>query len=172
MTHRMNRKFKHTFRSALRTVRLHGHVRIEMIQCAVCLFAALPSTLVHSLNLLVAAPWSLVLLCARNWNERVDGTHGVSSLMTSQRHARLVVKGMEAYRTRHLSDHTRGTSGTTHGHVSIDWRRAVMTRPVRPRRVHWRAWLTWVLWHLMLRRVWGILLVGRVGRARGRNGGV
>lgn len=79
---------------------------------------------------------------------------------------------MEAYRTRHLSDHTRGTSGTTHGHVSIDWRRAVMTRPVRPRRVHWRAWLTWVLWHLMLRRVWGILLVGRVGRARGRNGGV
>lgn len=61
-----------TFRSTLRSVRLHGDVRIEVVQCSVCLLTAIPSALVHTLNLLVTATRSLVLLGTGDRHERVD----------------------------------------------------------------------------------------------------
>jgi hypothetical protein len=59
-------------------VRLHRDVRIQMIECAVRLFAAVPATLVHALNLFVATTWSLVLLGTWDRNERVDLSRTVS----------------------------------------------------------------------------------------------
>lgn len=66
-----------TFRSALLAMGLHGNVGVEMVQSAVGLFAAVPAALVHALNFFISAARSLVLLCARNRDERVDlrGSH-------------------------------------------------------------------------------------------------
>lgn len=61
----------HTFRSALRAMRLHGDVGIEMVQSAIRLLAAIPATLVHSLDLLVSPPRPLMLLRTRDRDERV-----------------------------------------------------------------------------------------------------
>lgn len=56
----------------LGSMRLHGNMRIEVIQSAVSLFTAIPATLVHALNLLVSPPGALVLLSAGDRNERVN----------------------------------------------------------------------------------------------------
>ena len=61
--------FLHTFRSALCAVRLHGNMRIQMVKRAICLFTAIPSALVHALNLLITPARPLVLLSARNRDE-------------------------------------------------------------------------------------------------------
>ena len=61
-----------TFRCSFGTVRLHGHVSVEVVQGAVCLLAAVPSALVHAINLLVPSSGALVLLCARDGDEGVD----------------------------------------------------------------------------------------------------
>lgn len=50
-------------------MRLHGHMGVEMVQSAVRFFTAIPATFVHALNLFVPAPGTLVLLCARDWDE-------------------------------------------------------------------------------------------------------
>lgn len=60
-----------TFRSSLDAVGLHGHMCIQMIQCAIGLLAAIPATLVHSLNFLISTTRPLVLLSARDRNKRV-----------------------------------------------------------------------------------------------------
>lgn len=62
----------HTFWSALRAVRLHGDMRIEMVQRAICLLTPLPSTLVHALNLFIATARPLVLLRTGDRDEGVD----------------------------------------------------------------------------------------------------
>lgn len=41
---------------------LHGDMGIQVVQSTVGLFTAVPAALVHALNLLVTATWSLVLL--------------------------------------------------------------------------------------------------------------
>lgn len=69
-----------TFWRSLRAVRLHRHVRVEMVERSVRLFAAVPPTLVHALNLLVPPTGSLVLLRARNRDERIDGGEWVTTL--------------------------------------------------------------------------------------------
>jgi hypothetical protein len=51
---------------------LHGDVSIEMVQCAVGLLAAVPSALVHTLDLLIPSSWPLVLLRSRNRHKRID----------------------------------------------------------------------------------------------------
>ena len=61
-----------TFGSSLGAVGLHGHVRIQMVERAVCLFAAIPPTFVHSFNFLISAARSLMLLCAGNRDKGVD----------------------------------------------------------------------------------------------------
>lgn len=55
-----------TFWCSLLAVRLHCDVRVEMVQGAIGFFAAVPSTLIHTLNLFVTPARSLVLL--RAWN--------------------------------------------------------------------------------------------------------
>lgn len=67
-----NKGKSHTFGGALLSMRLHSHMRIQVIQSSVRLFAAVPSALVHALNLLIAAARSLVLLRPRNRDKRVD----------------------------------------------------------------------------------------------------
>ena len=47
-------------------MRLHRHMRIQVVQCAVCFFTAVPAALVHALNLFITATGPLVLL--RTWN--------------------------------------------------------------------------------------------------------
>jgi hypothetical protein len=63
---------KHTFWSALLTMRLHRDVRVQMIERAIGLLAPVPPTLVHALDLFVAPARSLMLLRAWNRYERVD----------------------------------------------------------------------------------------------------
>jgi hypothetical protein len=62
----------HTFRSALRPVRLHGDVRVEVVQRTVGLLAAVPPTLVHALDLFVASAGALVLLGPGDGDEGVN----------------------------------------------------------------------------------------------------
>lgn len=51
---------------------LHGDMGVEVVQRAICLLTTVPSTLVHALNLLISATWTLVLLGSWNWNEGVN----------------------------------------------------------------------------------------------------
>lgn len=43
-----------------------------MVQGSVCLLTSIPSTLIHTLNLFISTAGSLVLLGARNGDERID----------------------------------------------------------------------------------------------------
>jgi hypothetical protein len=51
---------------------LHRHVRVQMVQSTVGLLAAVPTALVHALDLLVSPAGALVLLGTRNGDERVN----------------------------------------------------------------------------------------------------
>ena len=51
---------------------LHGDMGIQMVQCSVSLLASIISTLVHALNLFVAAARALMLLGTGNGNEGVN----------------------------------------------------------------------------------------------------
>jgi hypothetical protein len=62
---------RHTFGSALRTVGLHGHVGIQVVQSAIGLFAPIPAALVHALNLFIASSGPLVLLRTGNRDEGI-----------------------------------------------------------------------------------------------------
>ena len=53
-------------------MRLHGDVRVQVVEGTICLLAAVPAALVHALNLLIATTGPLVLLCTRDGNEGVD----------------------------------------------------------------------------------------------------
>lgn len=57
------------FGSSLGAVRLHGDVRVQVVQSTIRLFTTVPAALVHALDFFVSPTWSLVLLCARNGNE-------------------------------------------------------------------------------------------------------
>jgi hypothetical protein len=61
-----------TFGGSLDAVRLHRHVRIQVVQGAIGFFAAIPAAFVHSLDFLIAAARSLVLLCT---GDRDEGVH-------------------------------------------------------------------------------------------------
>lgn len=60
------------FRSALLSVALHCDVSIQMIQRAIRLLAAIPSALIHALDLFVSPARPLVLLRSRDGNKRID----------------------------------------------------------------------------------------------------
>lgn len=72
--------FFELFGSALRAMRLHRNVRVQMVQGAVGLLATVPTALVHALNLFIPSAGSLVLLRARNGNERVYGGEWVTAV--------------------------------------------------------------------------------------------
>lgn len=61
-----------TFGCSLLSVRLHRNVSVQVVQCTIGFFTAIPSTLVHALNLLVSSPRSFVLLRTWNGNEGVN----------------------------------------------------------------------------------------------------
>lgn len=65
-------------------MRLHCHVSVQVVQSTIGLFAAVPATLVHALNFFVAPPGTLMLLRARNGNERINGGERVAALETRQ----------------------------------------------------------------------------------------
>ncbi len=56
-------------------MRLHGHMRIQMVQCPIGFFASVPTAFVHSLDLFVASPRSLVLLGTGYGYKGVDLLH-------------------------------------------------------------------------------------------------
>lgn len=62
----------HTFWRPLLSVRLHGDVRIQVVQCSIRFFTPMPAALVHSFNLFVSSARALVLLSARNRYEGID----------------------------------------------------------------------------------------------------
>jgi len=66
------KQVKHTFWSSLVSMRLHGNMRVQVIERAICLLTTLPTTLVHSLNFFISTPGALVLLGTRNGNEGID----------------------------------------------------------------------------------------------------
>lgn len=70
----------HTFWGSLGAVRLHRHVRVQMVERAVRFFAAIPPALVHALYFFISAPRSLVLLRAGNRNKRIHGRQWVTTL--------------------------------------------------------------------------------------------
>jgi len=78
----MHGRFGLTFGSSFGAVRLHRHVSVQMIERAICLFAAIPTTLVHPLNLFVTPSGTLVLLRTRDRNKRVHGGKRVTALST------------------------------------------------------------------------------------------
>ena len=53
-------------------MRLHRNMRVQVIESAVGLFAAIPAALVHALDFFISSSRSFVLLRTRNRNERVD----------------------------------------------------------------------------------------------------
>jgi hypothetical protein len=57
------------FWRTLRSVRLHCDMCVQMVECAVGLFATIPTTLVHALDFFVSPPWALMLLCTWNRNK-------------------------------------------------------------------------------------------------------
>ena len=62
---------KLTFRSTFLAVRLHGYVRVQVIQSTVSFLTPLMSTLVHALDLFVATSRAFVLLRTRDRNEGI-----------------------------------------------------------------------------------------------------
>src|SRR5262249_37923915 len=70
-----------TLWSAFCPMRLHCDVSVQMVEGAICLFAAIPAAFVHALNLFISSSRSLVLLRARDWNERVDGRQRMTTLV-------------------------------------------------------------------------------------------
>lgn len=80
-------------------MRLHRHVGIEVIECAVRLLATVPTTFVHPLDLFITPPRSLVLLCAGNGNERVNlYRFALTSSLVWARHDHLRGRGSSADR--------------------------------------------------------------------------
>jgi hypothetical protein len=57
---------------ALLSVTLHCDMSIKVVERTIRLFATIPATLVHALDLLVSPARSLVLLSSRNWYKRVN----------------------------------------------------------------------------------------------------
>jgi len=144
--------FLELFRSALLAMRLHGYVSVQVVQCAVGLFATVPAALVHALDFLVSSAWTLVLLSTRNGDERVNLTRTRSS---------------RGCRGRCLGSTDRISA--VHGVLSSG-----ITSPVGSRLcVHGAAGgvLRIAVRHITLLRVWAVLAVvlgvGRAGRSNG-----
>lgn len=152
-----------TFRCTLLAVRLHRNMRIQVVQCTVCLLASLPSTFVHTLNLFVATTRAFVLLGTWDRNEGVDLRKRVRILFQSLSQT----DGVEGMRATHLARTWSGTGWGSLGRGSCSrravwsprhsmWMTSVLLRPVL-----WvsRRWVTLIMIHVV-RRVWR---VGRVG---------
>ena len=76
-------------------MRLHGDMRIKMVQSPVRFLTSLPTAFVHALDLFVTAAGSLVLLRTRNGHEGVNLGRSVRTLFkrTLSREIKIVRKG-------------------------------------------------------------------------------
>ena len=144
-------------------MRLHCDMRVQVVQCTVCLLASLPPTLVHSFNLFVAATRALVLLSTRNRNKRIDLRKWVRILFQGLSQT----DGMKGMRATHLTRTWSGTGWRSLGRGSCSrravwpsrhsmWMASVLLRPVL--RVS-RRWVTLVMIHVV-GRVWRVGWVG------------
>lgn len=68
---------KLTFWCSLASVRLHSHMRVQMIKCAIRLLAPLPTALVHALDLLEPSARPFMLRGARYWDKRINSVDRV-----------------------------------------------------------------------------------------------
>ena len=57
-------------------MRLHGDMRVQVIERAICLLTTLPTTLVHSFDFFISTAGALVLLGTGNGNEGIDLVEG------------------------------------------------------------------------------------------------
>ena len=126
-----------TFRCTLLAMRLHGNMRVQVVQCTVCLLASLPSTFVHTFNFFVAATRALVLLSTWNGNKGVDLRKRVRILFQCLSQA----DGVEGMRATHLTRTWSGTGWSSLGRSSCSrravwspghsmWMASVLLRPV------------------------------------------
>lgn len=152
-----------TFWCTLLAVRLHRHMRVQMIQCTVCLLASLPPTFVHAFNFFVAATRALVLLSTGDWNKGVDLRKRVRILFQGLSQT----DGVEGMRATHLTRTWSGTGWGSLGGGSCPrravrsprhsmWMTSVLLRPVLGVS---RRWVTLVMIHIV-RRVWRVGWVG------------
>jgi len=137
-------------------MRLHSNMGIQVVQRAICLFTAIPSALIHALNLLISTTWTLVLLCTWDGYKWIYGRHWVAALQM----VRITRSdaSMESYKAmtymRRSGDggcHSWRSTGGWHGRIMH--RLSVVGTPFGARRVHGCAGLAGVLVHLMLGRV-------------------
>lgn len=136
------------FGCSLLSVRLHRNVSVQVVQCTIGFFTAIPSTLVHALNLLVSSSRSFVLL--RTWNGN-EGVNLVWSCLRWRRGRVLRVNWMAG-----------GQRRTTVLRV---------TSPVWSRlRIHAATWVRVTVCHVWVRRVGGMLPIRSVSWARRGDG--
>jgi len=123
-------------------------MRIKMIQCTICLLAALPSAFVHPLNLFIAAARALVLLSTGNGDEGVNLRQRLRILSMSKYDARHRV------RIIYLSGARSSCNGSAHSgeHSGYTvWLSRILLGP-------------WVISLLRVALVLGHVVVGRVRR--------
>lgn len=85
-------------------MRLHCDVRVQMVKCAIGLFASVPTTFVHALNFFISSTRSFVLLRTRNGNERVHSRERMSALYASS------VKALMCTQANKLLEKTQNTT--------------------------------------------------------------
>lgn len=152
-------------------MRLHRNMRVQMVQCTVCLLASLPSTLVHAFNLFVAATRAFVLLSTWDWDKGVDLRKRVRILFQGLSQT----DGVEGMRATHLTRTWSGTGWGSLGRGSCSrravgspghsmWMASVLLGPVLGIS---RRWMTLVVIHVV-GRVWRIGWVGRTWRSNVR----
>lgn len=180
-----------TLRNTLLAVRLHGDMRIEVIESTIGLLATVPAALVHSLNFLVAPTGALVLLRARNGNEAEDLVEQIRQLGRGRRessrnqvgtrdpggsHDRSMRKEAGAQERAHLvatalSGRGRGSLVVSEDVVVGSYWSVSITGPVRSA-LGVNAWVTVCVCHIWASRAvgarLGILVLSRALRRDGR----
>lgn len=145
---------------------LHCHVRVQMIQRAVCFFATVPTTFVHPLNLFIPPPRSLVLLRARNRYERVDSRewmtslHSVSFKLVEMHRCKITHRWRSRCR---VCDHAWWCSARGSRRVRIHGL-LILSCPIWSAVCHWLSCVLRL--HLMLWRIRGVVVRRRICRAR------
>lgn len=111
---------RRTFRSALRAMRLHRDVSVQMVERAICLLASIPATLVHALDLFISPARALVLLRAGDGHERVNLRERVlpswSAIVrrTKEREREMRRKRVRPIHSRHVRRRARTIERATH----------------------------------------------------------
>jgi hypothetical protein len=154
-------------------MRLHGDMRVQMIERAVRLFTTLPATLVHSLDFFVSASGPLVLLGTGNGNEGIDLLEPVRDATwdSADKRKRMGCANFPTPTylswTASCSDIRRriwdASCGRLVWSLHMSWMSVLTAPAVGSRLIHSWWWVALILRHLV-----GLWVVGRVGRRVGR----